>query len=92
MRAPLYHLRGLDAGAVDDQFDRVRDAILDEAARNRVFTRPVDVAIGVHDWLYYGDEETPHVCTTDPAERTDRAYNFIPPVLSIQASDSRLDR
>ncbi|ELY93722.1 transposase [Natrialba taiwanensis] len=75
-RALLYHLRGLDAGAVDDQFDRVRDAILDEAARNRVFTRPVDVAIDVHDWLYYGDEETPHVCTTNPAQGTDRAYKF----------------
>ena len=62
-RALLYHLRGLDA-------------ILEEAARNRVFTRPVDVAIDVHDWLYYGDEETPHVCTTNPAQGTDRAYKF----------------
>jgi len=75
-RALLYHLRGLDADAVDDQFDRVREAIFTEATRNRVFTRPVDVAIDVHDWLYYGSEDTPRVCVTNPDQGTDRAYKF----------------
>jgi len=75
-RALLYHLRGLDADAVNDQFDRVRDAVLDEAARNRLFTRPVDVAVDVHDWLYYGDSDTPHVSRTDPDRGTDSAYKF----------------
>lgn len=75
-RALLYHLRGLDADAVDAQFDRVREAVLAEAARNRVFTRPVDVAIDVHDWLYYGSEDTPYVCATNPDQGTDRAYKF----------------
>jgi hypothetical protein len=36
-RALLYHLRRLDADAVGGQFDRVSDAVLDEAARNRLF-------------------------------------------------------
>ena len=76
-RALLYHLRGLDADAVDEQFDRVREKILTAAARNRVFTRPVDIAIDVHDWLYYGDEGTPHVCTTNPSQGTDCAYKFV---------------
>jgi len=75
-RALLYHLRGLEADAVDDQFDRVRDAVLDEAARNRLFTQPVNVAIDVHDWLYYGDSDTPHVSRTDPDRGTDCAYKF----------------
>jgi hypothetical protein len=75
-RALLYHLRGLDADAVDDQFDRVRDAVLTEAARNRLFTQPVDVAIDVHDWLYYGDSDTPHISRTDPNRGTDCAYKF----------------
>ena len=75
-RALLYHLRGLDADAVDDQFDRVREAVLDEAARNCLFTRPVDIAIDVHDWLYYGDTQTPHVSRTDPDQGTDCAYKF----------------
>lgn len=75
-RALLYHLRGLDADAVDSQFDRVRDAVLTEAVRNRLFTQPVDVAIDVHNWLYYGDSETPHVSRTDPDRGTDCAYKF----------------
>jgi len=75
-RALLYHLRGLEADAVDGQFDRVRDAVLAEAARNRLFTQPVDVAIDVHDWLYYGDSDTPHVSRTDSDRGTDSAYNF----------------
>lgn len=75
-RALLYHLRGLGADAVDGQFDRVRDAVLTEAARNRLFTQPVDVAIDVHDWLYYGDRDTPHVSRTDPDRGTDSAYKF----------------
>ncbi|MFB6253340.1 MAG: transposase [Halobacteriaceae archaeon] len=75
-RALLYHLRGLDADVVDDQFHDVRDAILTHAARTRLFTRPVDVAIDVHDWLFYGDSETPHVSRTDPNRGTDVAYTF----------------
>ncbi|MFC6977150.1 transposase [Halomicroarcula sp. GCM10025709] len=37
-RALLYHLRGLEADGVDDQFDCVRDAVLDHAIHARVFT------------------------------------------------------
>jgi len=75
-RALLYHLRGLEADAVDDQFDRVREAVLTETARNRLFTQPVDVAIDVHDWLHYGDSDTPHISRTDPDRGTDCAYKF----------------
>lgn len=38
-RALLYHLRGLEADAIELAVDRVRDAT--EAAPNRLFTRPV---------------------------------------------------
>ena len=75
-RALLYHLRGLGTDAADGQFDRVRDAVLDEATRDRLFTRPVDVAVDVHGWLYYGDSDTPHVSRTDPGRGTDCAYKF----------------
>ncbi len=40
------------------------------------FSRPIDVAIDVHNWLYYGDSETPHVSQTDPDRGTDCAYKF----------------
>jgi len=75
-RALLYHLRGLDIDAVDAQFTRIHDALFAAAARDRVFTRPVDVAVDVHDWLYYGDEATPRVSATNPEQGTDRAYKF----------------
>lgn len=65
-RALLYHLRGLETDAVDDQFDPGCDTVLTEAARNRLFTQPVDVAIDVHNWLYYRDSDTQYVLRTDP--------------------------
>jgi IS4 transposase len=48
--------------------------LLDEAVCNRLFTRSVGVAFDVHDWLYYGNTETPHVSRTDPDQRTDSVY------------------
>jgi hypothetical protein len=75
-RAFLYHVRGLRANAVDAQFDRLRKAVFDEAIRSCIFTRPVDVAIDVHDWLYYGTADTPKVSATNPEQGTDRVYKF----------------
>jgi hypothetical protein len=75
-RALLYNLRDLSADGIDDQFDAVREAIFTHAARNRVFEKPVDVAIDIHDWLFYGDEETPKVANTNPDQGTNLAYKF----------------
>lgn len=46
--------------------------------------------IGVHDWPYYGDSETPHVSRTSPDHGTDRAYKFATVCIVNQASDLRL--
>lgn len=75
-RALLYNLRDLDADGIDDQFDAVREKMLTHAARARVFERPVDVAIDIHDWLFYGEEETPKVANTNPDQGTNLAYKF----------------
>jgi hypothetical protein len=75
-RALLYHLRGLGADGGAAPCAGVREAILAEAARNRLFTRPVDVAIDVHDWLYYGTSETPHVSSINPDRGTNLAFKF----------------
>ena len=75
-RALLYNLRALDADGIDDQFDAVREEILTHAARTRVFEKPVDVAIDIHDWLFYGDGETPKVANTNPDQGTNLAYKF----------------
>jgi len=97
----LYHLRGLSPDAIDAQFDGVRAATFAHARRQRAFTRPVDVALDIHEWLYYGSAETPHVCAINPDRGTNLAYAFVtlcvvdPAVRltlaweSIEADDSR---
>lgn len=75
-RALLYNLRDLAADGIDDQFDAVREKMLTHAAQTRVFERPVDVAIDIHDWLFYGEEDTPKVANTNPDQGTNLAYKF----------------
>lgn len=75
-RALLYNLRDLDVDGIDDQFDAVRGEMLTHAARTRVFEQPVDVAIDIHDWLFYGDEETPKVANTNTDQGTNLVYKF----------------
>ena len=73
----LYHLRGLSPDAIDAQFDGVRTATFAHARRRRAFTRPVDVALDIHEWLYYGSDDTPHVCAVNPDRGTNLAYAFV---------------
>ncbi|MGQ3330795.1 transposase [Halorubrum sp. FL23] len=97
----LYHLRRLSPNAIDAQFDGVRAATFAHARRQRAFTRPVDVALDIHEWLYYGSTDTPRVCAINPDRGTNLAYAFVtlcvvdPAVRftlaceSIEANDSR---
>jgi len=71
------HLRHLDRDGIDDQFDDAFDAFHGLARRARLFERPVDVAVDVHDWLFYGDDETDMVATTNPSQGTSTAYKFV---------------
>lgn len=75
-KALLYHLRTMDADAVEPQFDRVQQDLFKQTTVNRLFTRPVDVAIDIHDWLFYGDEETDYVLNTKRQKGTNRAFRF----------------
>ena len=75
-RALLYNLRDIDADGIDAQFDAVREEMFTHAARTRVFEQPVDVAIDIHDWLFYGEEATPKVANTNPDQGTNLAYKF----------------
>lgn len=75
-KALLYHLRTMDADAVEPQFDRVQQDLFQQAAADRLFTRPVDVAIDIHDWLFYGDDETNYVLTTKRHKGTNLAFRF----------------
>jgi len=75
-KALLYHLRALPLDAVDAQFDRVHEVLFAQAASTRLFTRPVDVAIDIHDWPYYGSKETDQVLICNKTRGTNRAYRF----------------
>ena len=97
----LYHLRGLHPDAIDAQFDGVRAATFAHARHQRAFARPVNVALDIHEWLYYGSAETPRVCPINPSRGTNLAYAFLtlcivdPPARftlvweAIEANDSR---
>ncbi|WP_205743006.1 hypothetical protein [Halalkalirubrum salinum] len=76
-RSLLYHLRGLSPDAIDAQFDSVRAAIFAHARRQRAFTHLVDVALNIHEWLYYGSDDTPHVCSVNPHCGTNLAYAVV---------------
>jgi len=73
----LYHLRHLSPDAIDAQFDGVRTATFAHARRQRAFARPVDVALDIHEWLYYGSSDTPQVCKINPDRGTNLAYAFV---------------
>lgn len=81
-RSPLakalgHHLRALDREVIVEQFEDAFTAIRRLATKARLFTRSVDVAIDVHDWLFYGDEETPMVSHTNLSRGTNRAFKFL---------------
>ncbi len=72
----LYHLRKLSIEEILTQFDLVFDKLLEDAKRKGKFRNPVDVAIDIHDWLYYGEWDD-YVIGTKPERGTHKAYKFM---------------
>ncbi|WP_245575965.1 transposase [Haloplanus natans] len=72
----LYHLRHLDADAIDAQFGGVRDRLFQVLRSLRLLPARVDVAIDLHEWRFYGAADTDHVLTTYPDLGTNRAHCF----------------
>ncbi len=72
----LYHLRNLEADAIDEQFDGVRDDLFEILRKRRLLPNCVDVAIDLHEWRFYGAADTDHVLTTYPDQGTTRTYCF----------------
>lgn len=72
-----YHLRRLDRKTIRTQFAAVFAEQRTLAKKARLLTQPVDLAVDVHDWLYYGDAETEMVANTNPSQGTATAYKFV---------------
>ncbi|MFC6765493.1 hypothetical protein [Natrinema soli] len=64
----LYHLRNLDADAIDDLFEVLR--------KRRLLPSCVDVAIDLQEWRFYGSAVTDRVLSTYPDQGTTRTYCF----------------
>lgn len=72
-----HHLRGLEHDQISAQFEAIFDEFRRLGEKARLFTHSVDVAIDVHDWLFYGDETTEMVANTNPNQGTATAYKFV---------------
>lgn len=75
-KAFLYHLGHLTEDEIDRQFRGVLTATMRRARRARRFHHPVDVAIDIHDWPFYGHRETDHVLVVNRTRGTNRGYRF----------------
>jgi hypothetical protein len=71
-----YNLKKLSMDEIKQQFEAVFDRIYKEAKQKRIFAKPVDIAIDVTEWLFYGDENTPMIYRTKHKQGTNKAYKF----------------
>lgn len=76
-RALGYHLRDLARDTVAEQFQACLDELCTIVEQTRLLTTPSCLAIDIHDWLFYGDEDTEMVANTNPDQGTDLAYKFV---------------
>ncbi|MDG5821816.1 transposase [Natronococcus sp. A-GB7] len=67
----------LDDGKVSEMFDALSDILWKMADRRGYLDGFVDVAIDGHNWLYYGDSETPRISSVNPDRGTNKAYQFL---------------
>ncbi|MDL0124171.1 transposase [Halobacterium salinarum] len=85
----LYHLRQLDADAINSQFDGVRDRLFQTLRSLRLLPPRVDVAIDLHEWRFYSQStQTTSSSPTLISERTERTA-LRRYVSSLRAFDSR---
>ncbi|WP_255291534.1 transposase [Natrinema sp. CBA1119] len=87
----LYHLRNLEADAIDDQFDGVRADFFEILRKQRLLPDCVDVAIDLHQWRFYGDADTDHVLITYPDQGTTRTYCFATICIVVPGTRFTLD-
>ena len=62
-------MRNLSADAITDQIDGVRDPLFEVLQSQRRLPAFVDVAIGLHEWRFYGSADTDHRLTSVRTKR-----------------------
>jgi putative transposase len=73
----LYHISKFKLEEVKFMFQKVFEKIFEIANKNKVFKkRRLDVAIDLHDWLYYGDKNDSMVVETKPKKGTTHCFRF----------------
>ncbi|MFP8958927.1 transposase [Natrialbaceae archaeon A-CW3] len=73
----LYNLGTMDVDAIAGQFDGVHDQFIAQARKARRFPTTAEVALDLHEWLYYGSKQTPMVARINPDRGTNLAYVFV---------------
>ena len=87
----LYNLGRMEADAIDAQFDGVRDQLIDQTKRARQFPTTAEAALDLHEWLYYGSDQTPMVSRINPERGTNPAYVFVTLCIVSRESDLPCD-
>jgi putative transposase len=73
----LYHVRKFDVEELRDAFRKAFEEIFKIAKKHNVFKKKkLDVAIDLHDWLYYGNKNDFMVCETKPQKGTSHCFRF----------------
>ncbi len=76
--ALLYHVKNkFTSDEIKDTFRKAFEEIFKIAKKNNVFKkRKLDIAINLHDWLYYGNKNDFMVCETKPQKGTTHCFRF----------------
>lgn len=73
----LYHIRKSESEVLRKNFRKAFEEIFKIAKKNNVFKKKkLDVAVDLHDWLYYGNKNDFMVCETKPQNGTTHCFRF----------------
>jgi putative transposase len=73
----LYHIVKFDVEELRKDFKEAFEEIFEMAKKGEVFKkRRLDIAVDLHDWLYYGDKNDPMVVRTKSKDGTTCCFRF----------------
>lgn len=75
-RTIRYHLGKLNIEEIKMQFDNIFEEIYRETKKQRAFIKPIDVAVDIMEWMYYGDKNDQMVVGTKHKNGTSKCFRF----------------